>query len=305
MVEWQSLLKKPGVILADGAMGTMLFDAGLAFGNPPESWNVDHPDRVQTIQYDYVQAGAQIILTNTFGGTRFRLELHGLEGRVAELNRAGVSIARKAIDAAGGGALIAGDIGPSGDMLVPLGSMTFDELTAGFAEQAGALAEAGVDLFWIETMASLEEMHAAMLGVRQAAPGHAMISTMTFDTHGFTMMGVSPEKAVEAVLGWGAAAAGGNCGNGPDEILEVLRKMRAVAPQAMLVAKANAGVPELVGGRAVYRAGPQEMAAYAVAAAQAGARIVGACCGSTPAHLRAMAEALSAAGLRDGSAAKA
>jgi len=298
MGDWQELLRQPGVILADGAMGTMLFEAGLEFGSPPESWNVEHPDRVETIQRDYVQAGAQIILTNTFGGTRFRLELHGLEPRVAELNRAGVAIARKAIEAAGGSALVAGDIGPSGGMLAPLGSLTFEDLTAGFAQQAATLAEAGVDLFWIETMASLEEMHAAMLGVQQAAPGRPMITTMTFDTRGFTMMGVSPEKAVEAVLGWGADAAGGNCGNGPDEVLEVLRKMRAVAPQALLVAKANAGIPELVGGRAVYRAGPQVMAEHAVAAARAGARIVGACCGSTPAHLHAMAEALSAAGLR-------
>ena len=298
MGDWQSLLDRPGVILADGAMGTMLFEAGLEFGNPPELWNVEHPDRILAVHRAYLEAGAQIVLTNTFGGSCFRLELHGLQARVAELNRAGVEVARQAVAAAGGSALVAGDIGPSGAMLAPLGTLTYDEATAGFAEQAGALAAAGVDLFYIETMASLEEIHAAVEGVQRAATGLPICATMTFDTHGFTMMGVSPEKAVEALAGWGVSAAGGNCGNGPDEILEVIRKMRAAAPQAVLVAKANAGMPELVAGRAVYRAGPEVMARYAVAAAQAGARLIGACCGSTPAHLRAMAQALSAAGLR-------
>jgi len=196
------------------------------------------------------------------------------------------------------GAYFADDLGQVVEQASASAEITHLHPEARAGAIAVALAEAGVDLFWIETMASLEEMHAAMLGVQQAVPGRPMITTMTFDTRGFTMMGVSPEKAVEAVLGWGADAAGGNCGNGPDEVLEVLRKMRAVAPQALLVAKANAGIPELVGGRAVYRAGPQVMAEHAVAAARAGARIIGACCGSTPAHLHAMAEALSAAGLR-------
>lgn len=298
MGDWPSLLRQTAPVLADGAMGTMLFEAGLQFGNPPELWNVEQPERIQAVHHAYLDAGAQILLTNTFGGTRFRLEMHGLEHRVAELNRAGVLAARQAAQAAGGTALVAGDIGPSGALLAPLGSLTFEELTAGFAEQAGAQAEAGVDLFWIETMASLDEVHAAIEGVRWVAPGHPVVATMTFDTHGFTMMGVPPEKAAAELTGWGAAAVGGNCGNGPDEILEVIRKMRLAAPQAVLVAKANAGIPELIGGRAVYRAGPQAMAEYTLAAARAGARVIGACCGSTPAHLRAMAEALSAADRR-------
>jgi methionine synthase I (cobalamin-dependent) len=297
MGDWQTLIDKPGVILTDGAMGTMLFEAGLQFGNPPEVWNVDHPDRIQSIHQAYLDTGAQVILTNSFGGSRFRLELHGLEGRVSELNRAAARVARQAVDQAGGQALVAGDIGPSGAMLAPLGTLTPEEMQAGFAEQARALLDGGVDLFWIETMASLEEVEAAMQAVRHVAPNRPVLATMTFDTHGFTMMGVTPEKAAQKILAWGAAAVGGNCGNGPDEILDVVRRMRTEAPEAILIAKSNAGVPELVAGRAVYRAGPEAMATYAVAAAQAGARLIGACCGSTPDHLRSMAQALAEAQL--------
>lgn len=289
---WQALLGRGGAILADGAMGTMLFEVGLAFGDPPELWNVEHPDRVRAVHRGYLDAGAKILLTNTFGGNRFRLAMHKLEARTAEFNAAAVAVARQAMQAAGGEALLAGDIGPSGGILQPMGDLAFDEAVEGFAGQARALAEAGVDLFWIETMSDLEEVRAALEGVRQAAPQAPVITTMTFDTRGHTMMGVSPEQAATTLSGWGAAAIGGNCGNGPDEILGVLEKMRAVAPQAVLVSKANAGVPELVGGRAVYRADPPAMAEYARAALQAGARVIGACCGSTPEHLRAMQAAL-------------
>ncbi len=292
MTTWQTLLDTTGVILADGAMGTMLFEAGLQFGDPPERWNLDHPDRVIGVQRGYLEAGARILLTNTFGGNRFRLGMHNLEARVPELNRAGARLAREAVQATGKQALVAGDIGPSGRILTPFGDMEFAEAVEGFAEQAAALAEAGVDLFWIETMSDLEEVHAAIEAVRRAAGDLPMITTMTFDTRGRTMMGVTPEDAARSLLGWGASAVGGNCGNGPDEIEDVVRKMRAVAPEAILVAKANAGIPRLEKGRAVYGAGPAEMADYAVTVAGAGARIIGACCGSTPAHLAAMAEAL-------------
>lgn len=294
---WDTLLEKtPGVILADGAMGTMLFAAGLQFGDPPESWNTLHPERVQRVHQGYLDAGSRLILTNTFGGNRFRLAMHGLEMQVEEVNRGAVAVARRAIAASGREALIAGDIGPSGRILAPLGELSFDEAVSSFAEQARALAAAGVDLFWIETMSDLEEVRAAMEGVRRVAPDLPVITTMTFDTHGRTMMGVTPEEAVRTLSGWGAAAVGGNCGNGPEEILEVLAKMTAAAPGVLLVAKANAGLPELVDGRAVYRAGPESMAEYAREAAAAGARIIGACCGSTPAHLKAMAAALGAGG---------
>jgi 5-methyltetrahydrofolate--homocysteine methyltransferase len=292
MSEWEAVLKRAGPVVADGAMGTMLFEAGLQFGDPPEAWNLEHPDRVQAIHRAYLDAGSQIILTNTFGGNRFRLGMHNLQAKVPELNRAAVEIAREAAKEAGGRALVAGDIGPSGGILLPVGEMQFVEAAAGFAEQAAALVAGGADVIWIETMSDLEEVRAAIEGVRQASPRLPIIATMTFDTRGHTMMGVTPEEAVRALSGWGAAAVGGNCGNGPDEILAVVQKMRAAAPGVVLVAKANAGLPELQNGRAVYRAGPKVMADYALAVSAAGAHIVGACCGSTPDHVRAMAEAL-------------
>ncbi len=294
MNRWERLLERPGLALADGAMGTMLFDQGLESGGAPELWNLDHPDRVSAVHRGYLQAGAQVILTNTFGGNRFRLALHGLEGRVAELNRAGAELARREIESAGTAGVAAGDIGPSGGILEPLGDLAFENAAEGFAEQARALVEGGVDLVWIETMSDLEEMRAAIEGVRRASTAIPILATMTFDTRGHTMMGVSPEKAIDALTGWGAAAVGGNCGNGPDEIVEVIGKMHRRMPGVRLVAKANAGIPAWKDGRAVYGASPQDMAAYAGAVADAGAWLIGACCGSTPAHIQAIAEGLEA-----------
>jgi len=291
-MHWQELIDSPGVILADGAMGTMLFEAGLQFGEPPERWNVDHPERVQAVHQAYLQAGSRILLTNTFGGNRWRLSLHKLEGRARELVEAGARNTRAAVEAAGGRALVAGDIGPSGSLLAPLGELEEAEAVTGFAEQAEALLAGGADVIWIETMSDLGEVAAAVRGVRQASSDVPILTTMTFDTHGRTMMGVTPEKAVQTLSQQGAAAVGGNCGNGPEEILGVLEKMRAASPQTILIAKANAGLPTLVNGRAVYAATPESMGEYAWAAAERGARIVGACCGSTPAHLQAMATAL-------------
>jgi 5-methyltetrahydrofolate--homocysteine methyltransferase len=292
MADWKSLLAKPGIILADGAMGTMLFSAGLAFGDPPERWNLEHPDRVRTVHRGYLEAGAQLILTNTFGGSRFRLQMHNLQDMVRDLNNTAAALARAEVHAHGDAALVAGDIGPSGAILEPLGDLTFDEAVEGFAEQAAGLINGGVDVLWIETMSDLQEVQAAFEGARQVSSSIPVITTMTFDTRGHTMMGVSPQQAAQTLNGLGAAAIGGNCGNGPEEIIEVIRKMHAESPQAVLVAKANAGIPELIDGRAVYGASPETMAGYARAVAQAGARIIGACCGSTPAHVAAMAAAL-------------
>jgi len=292
MDRWQALLDRRGNALADGAMGTMLFGQGLESGGSPELWNLERPEVVAAVHRGYLEAGADVLLTNTFGGNRFRLALHGLEGRVAELNRAGARLARDVARSHGAGAVIAGDIGPSGGILEPLGDLAFDAAVGGFAEQARALIDGEVDLIWIETMSDLEEMRAAIEGVRRVSPTIPILTTMTFDTRGHTMMGVSPEQAVEALHGWGAAAVGGNCGNGPDEILAVMEKMHQRAPHVRLVAKANAGVPAWKGGRAVYGASPEDMAAYAAAVAERGAWLIGACCGSTPEHLRAMAESL-------------
>ena len=286
---WRALLEEGGPIIADGAMGTMLFAAGLQFGDPPEAWNLSHPDVVRRIHRSYVDSGSRILMTNTFGANRLRLSLHGLEGRVSELNRTAAILLRGEVDAAGGRALVAGDIGPSGSIMAPTGTLDYAEAVAIFAEQAAALVAGGVDLIWIETMSDLLEMRAAIEGVRTAAPALPLITTMTFDTRGHTMMGVSPEQAVAAMAAWSADAVGGNCGNGPDELLAVIRRMRAANPDALLVAKSNAGMPELVDMRAVYRTDPATMAACAVEMRDAGAGIIGGCCGTTPDHLAAMA----------------
>jgi 5-methyltetrahydrofolate--homocysteine methyltransferase len=176
--------------------------------------------------------------------------------------------------------------------MAPLGTLEPAEAVDVFAEQAAALIAGGVDLIWIETMSHLSEIESAIAGVRHVSPGVPIVATMTFDTRGHTMMGVSPEQAVAALAAAGADAIGGNCGNGPDELLPVMERMRAAAPDVTLVAKSNAGMPELIDMRAVYRADPATMASAALDFRAAGARIIGACCGSTPAHLRAMAAAL-------------
>jgi 5-methyltetrahydrofolate--homocysteine methyltransferase len=289
---WRRLLAMPGPILADGAMGTMLFDAGLTSGDSPERWNVERPDVIREVHRAYRAAGSRILLTNTFGGNRFRLALHGLDTRVAELNTAAARLAREVAHAAEGPAVVAGDIGPSGGILAPLGDLERADAVKGFAEQAGALRAGGVDVFWIETMSALEEVEAAVEGVRQAAPDAPIVVTMSFDTHGHTMMGVSPEQAAKELTALGAVAVGGNCGLGPAELLPAMVAMRASAPDAVLIAKPNAGLPVLEDGKAVYRGSPEEMADYARRLTAAGVRIVGGCCGSAPAHLRAMAEAL-------------
>jgi 5-methyltetrahydrofolate--homocysteine methyltransferase len=289
---WQTLVAQPGPILADGAMGTMLFEAGLQFGDPPEVWNLTHPDIIRGVQRAYLEAGSQILLTNTFGGSRFRLGMHNLQGRVAELNRTAAILARAEVDAAGGRAVVAGDIGPSGEIFAPLGTLEYADGVVGFAEQAAALIGGGVDVIWIETMSALEEVQAAVEGVRRVSADIPIITTMTFDTHGRTMMGVTPEQGLKAMQGFGAAAVGGNCGNGPEELLVVIQKMHAADPNALLVAKSNAGIPELIQRRTVYRASPEVMGGYARQVHDAGARIVGGCCGNTPGHITAMARSL-------------
>ena len=276
-------------------MGTMLFSSGLQFGDPPEVWNVSNSEVVRRIHRGYLEAGSRIVMTNTFGGNRLRLRLHGLQERVTDLNRTAAILLRAEVDAAGGRALVAGDIGPTGEIMAPLGTLSEEEAVEVFAEQAAALIAGGVDVIWIETMSHLSEIRAAIQGVRQVSAGIPIIATMTFDTRGHTMMGVSPEQAVTSLAAWGADAIGGNCGNGPDELLPVIERMHAAAPEVTLVAKSNAGMPELVDLRAVYRATPETMAEAGLAFQAAGARIIGACCGSTPAHLKAMAEALAVA----------
>lgn len=293
----QDLLAAGGPILADGAMGTLLTAQGLPAGSPPPLWNVERPEAVRAVHRAYIEAGSQIILTNSFVASRVLLGRYGLGERAAELNEAAARLARAEADAADRPVVVAGSIGPTGEMLEPLGTLSFEDAKAAFAEQAGALAAGapatgGVDVFWIETMSDLEEVRAAVEGCRQAAPGLPLVTTMTFDTGGRTMMGVTPERALETMSGLGAMALGANCGNGPDEIEDVIRKMHAANPGATLVAKANAGRPRLENGVAVFDATPPVMAGYAARMRALGATIIGGCCGNTPDHIRAMARAL-------------
>ena len=291
----QSLLSESKYILADGGMGTMLFASGLEHGDPPEKWNLEHPERVAAVHRAYLEAGAQLVLTNTFGGNRLRLSLHGgLETQVEELNQAAAKILRAEVDTHSGNALVVGDIGPTGQVLLPYGELAFEDAVEAFREQAAALISGKVDLIWTETMADLEEVRAAVEGIRQVSAKIPIITTMTFDTYGRTMMGVTPEQALDTLKSFGPVALGGNCGNGPEEILSVIEKMHSKDPEVILVAKANAGIPELVDGRPVYGASPATMADYALKTYAAGAKIIGSCCGSTPDHVRAIGEALAA-----------
>ncbi len=275
------------ILVADGAMGTFLQAAGLPAGTPGEAWVLERPEAIADVHRAYIEAGSELILTCTFGGTRARLAHAGLDDKVTEINRKAVEIARRA-----GAAYVAGDIGPLGELLAPLGKRTYDEAVTLFAEQAAALAEAEVDVLYVETMSSIEEVRAAVEGVRQVAPTFPLTVTLSFDTKGRTNMGVRPEQAATVLLELGVTAMGANCGHSLEMTAEALRKMQEVAPAAALIAKPNAGLPRLVGDRTVYDATPEMMAVYARQFAEMGARIVGGCCGSTPDHIRAIAQAV-------------
>lgn len=286
--EWISSGKP---IVLDGAMGTMLMAAGLESGDPPEEWNVLYPERVRKIHRAYIQAGSQIFLTNSFGGSSFRLEMHQLQDRVAELNAAAAKLARSEADAADQPVLVAGSIGPSGQLFEPMGTLTFKNAVRAFKDQAAGLADGGVDLFWVETMSDLDEVKAAVSGIREVSQ-LPIAATMSFDTHGHTMMGISPTKAVQELSQLGLIALGANCGTGSDELIEAIKAMRQENPNVVLIAKANAGIPQVVGGEVVYNGSPEVMGAYARDVYQAGAQLIGGCCGNTPAHVQAMANAL-------------
>lgn len=288
-VSFASALQDGQIIVADGAMGTMLQDAGLPPGTPPEGWLLDNAEAVVEVHRAYVEAGSNLILTCTFGATRPRLKRSNLADRLEEINRRGVEIAR---EAAGHEAFVAGDIGPMGEFLAPLGDLSYEETVDIFAEQADALVQAGVDLLYIETMAALDEVRAAVEGALQVANGTPVTATLSFDSHGRTNMGVRPEEAAEALLETGVAAIGANCGATLDMTLGAIEMMRQTAPKMPLIAKPNAGLPRMVGDEVVYDATPEAMAKYARQFVALGARVVGGCCGSTPRHIAAIAQAV-------------
>lgn len=280
-------------IIADGAMGTQLQRAGLEPGGSGDLWNLQHPERILEIQRRYADAGARILLTNTFGANRYVLDRYDARDVVVSCNLAGAAIARQA---AGDDAWVLGDIGPFGGFLEPLGEHPAEEVREAFTEQARALIEGRVDGIMIETMTALDEVALAIRAARDAgAP--LVIASMAFDATRAglrTMMGATPEQAAETMLAAGADAIGANCGTGlePADFAEIARRYRTVAPDAVVMVEPNAGRPELVGDVVVYRAGPESLAAALPRLLDAGVSIIGGCCGTTPEHIRALAEAL-------------
>ena len=284
----RDLLVEPGVLIADGATGTFLQQAGLPRGMAPERWNLENPEAILSLHRSYLDAGSQVILTNSFGGNRYRLARHRLAEQAHELNRIAAQLA---VQAAGTTAWVLGDMGPLGELLAPLGPVSYEDAVATFSEQAAALAEGGVDGVLIETMSDLEEAKAAVEGARRATDLPVLV-TMSFDTHGRTMMGVTPEQAAHALWTLGVDVIGANCGHSLPENLEAIRAMREAEPQAVLMAKPNAGLPHTEGNTLRYDVTPEIMADYALRFVALGVKIFGGCCGSTPEHIRAVARAL-------------
>lgn len=277
-----------GVVVFDGAMGTTLLAKGLMKGLCPEEINLTHPEEIKAIHRAYVEAGSDAIETNSFGGTRIKLAKSGFGDRVEELNVLAAQLARQA---GGDQVIVAGSVGPIGEFLEPVGDISVDEAVASFKEQMQALAKGGVDVILIETMSDLGETKAALRAAREATD-LPVICTMTFETNFRTMTGVTAAKAAQSLKEYGAGIIGVNCGFGPKEMETILREMKEAYPEATLMAQPNAGIPQLEGDRVVYPSSPEEMAEYARRYVQLGVKIVGACCGSTPDHIRAIADAV-------------
>jgi 5-methyltetrahydrofolate--homocysteine methyltransferase len=289
----RDLVGDADTVLLDGGMGTLLQEHGLVDGGSGELWNVEHPEVIAAIHEEYAAAGARILTTNTFGGTRPRLAMHGLADRVHELNRAGAAIATEV--ARRHGALVAGDLGPTGELLAPLGTLDADDARALFEEQLAGLRDGGIDVVLVETMSDLGEVRAAVEAAHHVVPDAPVIATLSFDTNLRTMMGVQPADAVTELARAGVDAVGANCGRGPEEMEQIAQRLNeARADGLLLVAQSNAGLPQLVGDRFVYDASPEALADHARALRALGVDLVGACCGSTPAHIAAMGRALSA-----------
>jgi 5-methyltetrahydrofolate--homocysteine methyltransferase len=294
------LLAERPFLMADGATGTNLFGMGLMTGDSPEMWNFEHPERIEALHQSFVDSGADLFLTNSFGGTRHRLKLHNAQDRVHEINKRAAEIGRMVADRAmanqsGRDVVVAGSMGPTGELFAPLGALTEAAGIAAFAEQAKALKEGGVDVLWIETMSSKEEVAAAVMGA--ATTGLPIVTTMSFDTNGKTMMGISPADFVAFVhsLDPKPVAYGANCGVGASDLVATIVKLsEAAAPGDVIVAKGNAGIPFYEEGKIKYNGTPEIMADYARIVRDAGAKIVGGCCGTSPEHLKAIRGSLDA-----------
>lgn len=289
-----ALLAEKGILLADGATGTNLFAMGLEAGEAPELLNETAPDTITSLHQNFVDAGADIILTNSFGGTRHRLKLHHAQDRVHALNKRAAEIARAVADKAGRKVIVAGSVGPTGELLVPLGAMTYDEAVDAFAEQIEGLKAGGAEVAWIETMSAPDEIRAAAeAAIRVGLP---YTYTGSFDTAGRTMMGLLPKDIHGVVDGLSQRplGVGANCGVGASDILASLLDMTEAKPEATVIVKGNCGIPEFRGTEIHYSGTPELMADYVRLAIDGGARIIGGCCGTSFQHLAAMRKALDA-----------
>ncbi|MBN1780472.1 homocysteine S-methyltransferase family protein [bacterium] len=289
-------LKEKHVLLSDGAWGTYLQAMGLDTGECPEYWNILHPDEVRSIAQSYIDAGSDMVLTNSFGGSPFKLKYYGLSGKTSELNEAAARLSREAA----GDRFVLGSMGPSGKMLL-MGDITVEEWVHGFGEQAEALARGGADAICIETMSALDEALCAIEAARERTSCE-IICTFTFGKTAQgdyrSMMGVSPVNMAEAVLKAGAHIIGANCGNGMEQMVDIVREFREVTPDVPILVHANAGLPRQQDGQTVFPETPEQTARWIPAIVEAGASIVGGCCGTTPDHIRAMAAAIRALGLQ-------
>ncbi len=286
------LLASRDWLMADGATGTNLFNMGLDAGEPPEMWNVDHPDRITKLYKGAVDAGSDIFLTNSFGGNAARLKLHGAESRARELSRISAEIGRDVADSAGRTVIVAGSVGPTGDIMAPMGSLTHELAVEIFHEQAEGLKEGGADVLWLETISAPEEYKAAAEAF--ALADMPWCGTMSFDTAGRTMMGVTSADMANMVekLSNPPLAYGANCGTGASDLLRTVLGFVAQGNERPIIAKGNAGIPKYHDGHIHYDGTPDLMADYAVLARDCGAKIIGGCCGTMPEHLRKMREAL-------------
>jgi len=286
------LLASRDWLLADGATGTNLFNMGLESGEPPEMWNVDHPDRIKKLYKGAVDAGSDLFLTNSFGGNASRLKLHGAQDRAHELSRISAEIGREVADASGRTVIVAGSVGPTGDIMAPMGTLTHELAVEMFHETAEGLKEGGADVLWLETISAPEEYKAAAEAF--ALADMPWCGTMSFDTAGRTMMGVTSSDMANMVekLASPPLAYGANCGVGASDLLRTVLGFVAQGSERPIIAKGNAGIPKYHDGHIHYDGTPELMADYAVLARDCGAKIIGGCCGTMPDHLRKMREAL-------------
>jgi len=280
-----------GVLLADGAMGTLVYARGVSFDQCFDELNLSRPELVRQIHLDYIESGAELIETNTFGANRFKLGQHNLAHRVTEISHAGAALAREAVGTANRQVFVAGSMGPIGRPMAPLGAVTPEEVRSAYAEQAAALVEGGADVLILETFTDLNELLEAVRGVQEATTV-PLIAQMTFTQEGKTIVGHEPREIVQALEQTGVEVVGANCSVGSQGILEVLQQMAASVTRARLSAMPNAGFPAYVGGRYIYFSTPAYMAGYATQLAAVGVRVIGGCCGTTPEHIAAMRHAL-------------